>query len=157
MLPFFWINKKQAAEILCAIWPIMVSCLSTCSNGVCLYRCLHPVYIRGFPSEKESKFPCKYGIPSLCLLLQTLPSSIGFEQPFAPLHELMYYVYMHDVITIGHDQTAKFKFANILVSRFSDKIAKFCYGISLAYYYYERMWPFTSRDIGLLANFLYFF
>ena len=31
---------------------------------------------------------------------------------------------MHDVITIGHDQTAKFKFANILVSRFSDKIAK---------------------------------
>ena len=32
---------------------------------------------------------------------------------------------MHDVITIGHDQTAKFKFANILVSRFSGEIAKF--------------------------------
>ena len=32
---------------------------------------------------------------------------------------------MHDVITIGHDQTAKFKFANSLVSRFSDEIAKF--------------------------------
>ena len=32
---------------------------------------------------------------------------------------------MHDVITIGHDQTAKFKFANILLSRFSGKIAKF--------------------------------
>ena len=35
------------------------------------------------------------------------------------------HVYAHDVITIGHDQTAKFHFANILVSRLSDKIAKF--------------------------------
>ena len=31
----------------------------------------------------------------------------------------------HDIITIGHDQTTKFKFANILVSRISDKVAKF--------------------------------
>ena len=34
-------------------------------------------------------------------------------------------VYAHDVMTIGHDQTVKFYFANILVSRLSDKIAKF--------------------------------
>ena len=34
-------------------------------------------------------------------------------------------VYAHDVITIGHDQAAKFYFGNILVSRLSDKIAKF--------------------------------
>ena len=38
------------------------------------------------------------------------------------------YIYIYIYIYIsnhGHSQTAKFKFANILVSRFSDKIAKF--------------------------------
>ena len=34
-------------------------------------------------------------------------------------------VYAHDIITIGHDQTAKFYFTNILVSRLSDKITQF--------------------------------
>ena len=36
------------------------------------------------------------------------------------------YIYIYIYISNhGHSQTAKFKFANILVSRFSDKIAKF--------------------------------
>ena len=95
---------------------------------ICLYRCLLPVYIRGVPSEKESKFPCKYMVSPHYACYSKLFHLHLVSNSRLLLYTSLGITCIRMTWRIGHDQTAKFKFANILVSRFSDKIAKFLPG-----------------------------